>query len=823
MNTLTRFVLAYILIIIAVVALYTNVTKEYKKQVVLTQSELDGVEYLKAIYALSISTSLYIGALDLDEAPQILSAKHQEMIDDIDTIYQLQQKHPRFTDDALHENLQKIQDTKVSTVDFYEFLDYLNHENYRIGDISKLLFEKDRKLYFLSSLITHYMPEYLISLHIVNNIVNEYVRKGSLSTFKMSLYTEQNKLVGLSVEEIFGIIQLLRSYEDTKKLNPLIHEIIKEIEHLDEDMNSISGIDQVRHTTIEHKDAYDKLLQLSYRLNDSYMDIFESQLHKRENTLQESIMISKVILGLTLFFISAVTFYWYREVISNAQKDFEIKSINSILDQYVIYSKTDVDGIITYVSSALERLSGFSKDELIGKTHSMFKHEDTKGAIFTHMWKTISSNKTWNGVIKNKKKDGTYYWANLTITPERDENGNIIGYIAYREDLSVQKALEAEKTKTQEALEFKSMFLSNMSHEIRTPLNGIIGFTYMVLKTKLDEKQTQLLNKISSTSKILLGIINDILDISKIEAGKMHIEKTAFNLKHSIEQIEELLDEKIKDKGITFDVTYDNMHHFDFLGDPLRINQVLTNLLSNAVKFTAEGSVSLRVKGLDSDLIRFEVEDTGIGLKEEERKSLFMSFSQADMSTSRRFGGTGLGLAISKNLVEMMGGTISVESDFGVGSTFSFELPLEVVEVESVQQEVLTSTDNSIEEEVNALIDKKVLVAEDNKMNQMLLEMLLEESNINLDFAQDGQIALDKFEENTYDMILMDIQMPNMNGYQATQAIRKIDDKIPIVALSANVMQEDIQMAYEAGMNDYLAKPIEVEKLYELLLKYLKT
>ncbi|MFC2073933.1 ATP-binding protein [Campylobacterota bacterium] len=823
MNVSIRFSLIYIFIVVAITSLYINITKELKEQVILTKSELDGVEYLKAIYALSISTSIYVGALDVNDDPINLSVKRKAMIDDINSVYVFRQKHPQFKNETMRINLQKIEASEFSKTDYYEFLDYLNHENYRIGDISKLLFEKERKLYFLSSLITHYMPEYLISLHTVNNIFNEYIQKGKLSTFKTSLYTEQNKLVALSVKEIYEIIQLLKPYEDTEELKPLINEIINEINHLSKDMGSFQALDQLEHITLEHINAYHKLLGLTYQLNDSYMKIFESNLNKREEKLLERIMLSKLILGVILLFISTVTFYWYREVISNLKKDIEIKNINKILDQHVIYSKADAHGHITYVSSALEKLSGFTKEELIGKTHAMFRHEDTKNSVFNNMWHTITSNQTWNGTLKNKKKDGTYYWADLSITPECDEHGEITGYVAYREDLTIQKALEAEKAKTQEALDFKSMFLSNMSHEIRTPLNGIIGFTYIALKTNLDEKQTQLLKKIRSTSDILLSIINDILDISKIEAGKMHIEKIAFNLKDSIQHIEELFDEKVKEKNITFVVDYGNIQHFDFLGDPLRITQVLTNLLNNAVKFTAIGGVVLRVKDLGSNTIRFEVEDTGIGLKEEEMKLLFLSFSQADMSTSRKFGGTGLGLAICKNLVEMMGGTISVNSDFGVGSTFRFELPLETIEHQSLQQkEVVSVEDNALEEEVNALVGINILVAEDNKMNQMLLEMLLEESNLILDFAQDGQVAVNKFEQKQYDLVLMDIQMPYMNGYQATQAIRNMGSKIPIVALSANVMQEDIQKAYDAGMDDYLAKPIEIEKLYEVLLKYLK-
>jgi len=823
MNIFLRFLLAYIIIIVSIVALYMNVTKEYKNRIVLTQSELAGVEYLKGIYHLSLSTAIYTGVLGTEDDAIKLSLIRKNMLDDINAIYQLRDKHPQFQNETLHKYLKKIETSKLTEEDLYEFLDYLNHENYAAGDISKLLFEKDRKLYFLASLTTHYMPEFLISLHTVNNIINKFEEKGALSTFEKRLYTEQNKLVELSTEELSGIIKLLNPYEDTKELSSLMSQINVKLEHLSHEMTSLPALNQVQHKTKDHLHTYSELLALSHKLNNEYMILLESNLHNREAMYEEKVFYSNLILSLAILIISMVTHYWYRGVMNSIKKDIEIKNINDILDKHVIFSKTDENGIITYVSTALVELSGYSRDELLGLTHTVFKHPDNKRETFDGMWKTITSKKIWSGELKNRKKDGTSYWLRLTITPELDADGEIVGYSAYREDISNQKALESEKIKTQEALEFKSMFLSNMSHEIRTPLNGIVGFTHMALKTDLDDKQKDLLQKISTTSDVLLNVINDILDISKIEAGKMPIEKIKFDLKRSIQHIEELLQDKAKEKNITLSVDYDHMKNFNLLGDPLRISQVLTNLLNNAIKFTQMGKVILRVIDLGSDIVRFEVEDTGIGLKENQMKLLFQSFSQADMSTSRKFGGTGLGLAISKNLVEMMGGTISAKSDFGVGSTFSFELPLPATEPNTLEDQSDTSSHyDEIEAEVNAIKGAKVLVAEDNKMNQMLLEMLLEESSLTLDFAQDGQVALDRFKQNDYDMVLMDIQMPYMNGYQATEQIRMIDAQIPIIALSANVMEEDIQKAYDAGMDDYLAKPIDNVRLYEVLLKYLK-
>ncbi len=821
MNILLRFLLAYIIITASILALYMNITKEYKKKVALTQSQLNGLEYLKGIYNLSLSTALYTGALDVeDDRIKLLNAR-KKMLDDINTIYKLGQKYPQFQTETLYAKLQYIEKSKFTTADFYEFLDYLNHENYRVGDVSKLLFEIDRKIYFLGTLTTHYMPEYLISLLTVNNIVNEFTARGRLSDFKKGLYTEQNKLVDLSVEEISEIIEILQSYEDTRELSPLINKISTEVKHLSEDMASLAASSQLSHTIHEHKHSYDNLLDLSYQLNNKYMDILESNLHKREETFQERVLFSTLILSFILFFISAVTFYWYRGVLSNIKKDLEIKNINEILDKHVIFSKTDAEGRITYISTALESLSGYTRDELIGRTHAIFRHKDTKDSLFNDMWKTITSKKTWTGVLKNKKRDGNYYWAKVSIRPELDEHGEITGYSAYREDITNQKALEAEKTKTQEALEVKSMFLSNMSHEIRTPLNGIIGLTYMALKTDLDEQQKELLSKIKSASNILLGVINDILDISKIESGKMTVERAPFDLKEAVENIEGMLASKIAEQGITFDVDYTDMSNFDYLGDSLRISQILTNLLTNAIKFTSSGGVHLRIKETDDKLIQFEVKDTGIGLKEEDIKKLFNEFAQADMSTSRKYGGTGLGLAITKNLVEMMGGKIWIESEYGVGSTFTFVLPLEVAsDIDKSGKEDIEDIDTLIEK-LNTIEDAHILVAEDHAMNQMVIRMALEETKLEIDFALDGKIAVEMFKQKPYDIVLMDIQMPNMNGYEAAQAIRSVDSKTPIIALSANVMQEDIQKSLDSGMDEHLAKPIEFDKLYRTLFKYL--
>lgn len=805
----------------SLLSFYYSSDKNNKQQLELTKSELYAVGYIQIIYHLGIDIvdlkNLYMS----NAKESVIHAMQENINRDIDSIFALQEEYPKFINTAFNDELQKMRNLDFNNTQYLEFLDLINHENYRIGDVSSLLFEANREVYFLGTLLTHYMPEYILSLLLSDSFIKEFYYKGSLSQEKKNLYIEQNKLVYLSSKEVAGIIKLLTPNKEVKKLSLIMQSLLKKLEHIEEEKTAVSDWKKDS-KEFERYSAYAKEVKsLSIFLNDKYIEILTKSLEEREKLLNDEIVKNNIIIISLFIFISIISFYFYRTKILNVSKEEEIEKINHELDNVVLFSKSDKNGNIIHVSSALLRLSGYTKEELIGKNHRIFKSDENPKELYKDLWKTITKKEVWKGELINKHKDGSTYWTYLTITPELDRDGNIVAYNASRIDITDEKKLEGEKLRTQEALEFKSKFLSNMSHEIRTPLNAIIGLLNVALKTDLDVKQKDLLSKVTLSSDMLLSIINDILDISKIEAGKMKLEKTAFNLIELLETLEKLMSEKVLEKKLSLNLHYHDIKAFHFLGDSLRIAQVLNNLVSNAIKFTQNGTIDIDIRMMQNTNIRFEVKDSGIGLKEQEMEILFEDFMQADMSTSRKYGGTGLGLSICKQLVTLMNGEIWVQSVYGEGSTFVFEIPLESNEDDMQDKEQEDGDLKRLENKVNTIEDKKILIAEDNKMNRLVVSMLLEDSQIELDFAHDGSMAVEKFKTNTYDMIFMDIQMPNMNGYEATKNIRLSDKDIPIIALSANVMQEDMKKAEEAGMNAYLAKPIDITKFYNIIVKYI--
>ena len=438
-------------------------------------------------------------------------------------------------------------------------------------------------------------------------------------------------------------------------------------------------------------------------------------------------------------------------------------------------------------------------------------------------------------ILRNNKLEDFYF--NFVYQPYYEADETISGVATIAIDVTAQVVVKNElisaikdaelKTKiAEDAMQAKQQFLSNMSHEIRTPMNAIIGFTNVLLKTEVSKSQEQYIDAIKVSGDALVILINDILDLAKVDSGKMIFETVAFNLLESVSGIVQLFEIKLNEKNLLFDLNVDKAIPAVICGDPMRLRQIILNLVSNAVKFTEKGKISIDVnlitKNKDKISLEFTIKDTGIGIPDEKLDSIFNDFEQAHSQTSSLYGGTGLGLAIVKKLVENQGGNITAKSKFGKGSTFTFKM--EFCDAKSLKHKLHTKTHNNVlcqpEEE---LTDIKILVAEDVVLNQLLIKIILAGFKFEVDIAETGKVVIAKMKEKTYDMILMDLHMPEMNGFEATLYIRnEMKSQIPIIALTADVTKIDIDKCMEVGMNDYISKPIDEVLLYNKMVNVLK-
>jgi PAS domain S-box-containing protein len=418
--------------------------------------------------------------------------------------------------------------------------------------------------------------------------------------------------------------------------------------------------------------------------------------------------------------------------------------------------------------------------------------------------------------------------------PILDEQGNPAYLLGISDDITEQRAAEQSLAEArilaEKANQAKSDFLANMSHEIRTPMNGIIGLTELALTTDLNPQQTDYLRKVNQSAQSLLGLLNDILDLSKIEANRLELESIPFDLHDLLEQISSLMAIYSQQKGLPLQVRIDPEIPRHLLGDPLRIKQILLNLVGNAFKFTKEGEITIEVRpGLHAQHsclpVAFTVRDTGIGIDEKQQQDLFKPFVQSDSSTTRIYGGTGLGLAITRQLVEMMDGTIKLISAPGEGSSFTFTLPLPLSDQAELaaylERTELAAPDSSTLEQIRGA---RILLVEDNFINQQVAVELLRQEYFWVDLAENGQQALDLLQPGRYDVVLMDLQMPVMDGYQATRAIRSRTeyDELPILAMSANAMRHDREQCRSVGMNDHIPKPVDRRQLLAALCRWIK-
>ena len=503
---------------------------------------------------------------------------------------------------------------------------------------------------------------------------------------------------------------------------------------------------------------------------------------------------------------------------------FKLDEFLKALDSVVIISRTDTLGKITYVNERFEEVSGYTKEELIGKSHNIVRDPDVPDEVFAELWSEIKKGNIWQGEFANRAKDGSSYYVKSSIIPIHDENNKIIEYMAIREDVT---SLVKSRKKAEEAEAAQAMFLANMSHEIRTPMNGILGFTELLSKTQLDSTQEKYINVISSSTKTLLDIVNDILDSSKITNSKISLEKIPLNPFVEFATTYELLKSMAEEKALEYTLEIDNAISSCIYSDTTRLRQVMINLLSNAIKFTPEFgevkfSISLVKETPKKQTLHFSIKDSGVGIAQDKLEQIFKPFVQAEVSTTRKFGGTGLGLSISADLLHVFGSKLEVTSLENEGSHFFFDLDFEVCDTLGENRQK-TNFDLLCQDEKGwSQLYLHVLVAEDYEINRILIESIFQKyKNVTLEFAYNGKEAVDKAAQNEYDLILMDINMPVMNGLDATKLIREeLQLDVAIVALTANAIKGDREKFLANGMNDYLSKPIDTQVLEKILWKY---
>ena len=576
-------------------------------------------------------------------------------------------------------------------------------------------------------------------------------------------------------------------------------------------------------------------------------------IRKVEN--EKNVQFSKILFLLLLIFLVAL--FVFVILIINNQKEknnqleiynanqksasrYALSLIEASLDPLVTISDK---GKIMDMNEALVNITGVTREELISSDFFDYFTEQQKAReVYQEVFKKGSVSdapltlRNKNGKLTDVLFNGSVY---------KDGDGNVLGVVIVARDVTEQKRIateliearvfaelateiaeeekrnaEAATLTAENAVKAKQQFLSNMSHEIRTPMNAIIGFTKVVLRTDLTEKQKEYLSAIKMSGDALIVLINDILDLAKVDAGKMTFEQIPFRLAASISAMLHVFETKIHEKKLELVTEYDANIPKVLLGDPVRLHQIILNLVSNAIKFTPKGKITVSVRLLNESeenaTVEFAITDTGIGIDENKMETIFDNFQQATSGTSRLYGGTGLGLAIVRQLVEPQGGTLNVKSKINEGSTFSFTLNFP----KTISDEGFETENVEIETELKNI---KVLVVEDMPLNQLLMKTLLDDFGFDHFIAENGKIAVEKLQENDYDVVLMDLQMPIMNGFEATEFIRntlKLD--LPIIALTADVTTVDLPKCKAVGMNDYIAKPVDDRELYTKIINLVK-
>lgn len=502
-------------------------------------------------------------------------------------------------------------------------------------------------------------------------------------------------------------------------------------------------------------------------------------------------------------------------------KDIQVKEHQFALDQHAIVSASNLEGDIIFVNSKFEEISGYKKQELIGRNHSILNSGVHDKEFFREMYHDITQGKVWNGEICNRAKDGSHYWVDATIVPLINDSGKPYQYIAIRSDISLQKASEIqlmqEKNRAESAVHAKSEFFASMSHEIRTPMNGVLGMLGLMMRTELSKQQKHYATLARSSADSLLAIIDDILDLSKIEAGKIELEILDFNLREQLGFFAEAMAYRAQDKGLEMVLDVTGIEQSMVKGDPVRLRQILSNLVGNAIKFTEKGEISivafLKTQADGKWLFHCEVSDTGMGIPEDKVDSLFDSYSQVDSSTTRKFGGTGLGLAIVKQLSTLMDGRVEVKSELSRGSQFIFEVCFAVSQLSEL---VVPQQD---------IRGMRILIVDDNPTNLEVLAGQLEHWGADIIASESGKQALEILERqhhkdsNRIDIVILDMDMPEMDGAELGKMIRANTnyDSIKLVMMTSMAGSGDISRLKHIGFSAYFPKPATTADLFHAL------
>jgi PAS domain S-box-containing protein len=588
---------------------------------------------------------------------------------------------------------------------------------------------------------------------------------------------------------------------------------------------------------LKHALGHDRYLHDYLKTGDSKIIGIGRELTGRRKHGEEfpmELSISEVRLGKGRLFTGIVRDITLRKQAEEALRDSEAQArqlsmVASRTDNAVVL--TDNKGCIEWVNDGFTRISGYQLDEVIGKTPgSMLQGEKSDPQVVEAMSAAIKRNEGFKAEVINYNRDGKPYWIAIEAQPIFDEHGDVVQFMAIERDISADKQREQEleqaRVRAEEANRTKSRFLAMMSHEIRTPLNGVLGTLGLLRDTPLTDEQKKFVETGRYSAENLLTIINDILSFTKLEAGKDEMETTVFELQSLVDSVKEVLSPRAMEKSIELFVHTDSNIPRHLIGDAGKIRQVLLNLAGNAVKFTDHGEVRIHTTLLsqhnDELRIRFMVSDTGVGIALEDQQSLFEEFWT--LSPAYHTSGTGLGLAICRNLIDIMSGSIDMESTPGEGSRFWFDIPLAIATAAAVEEASRTANGEQQDRTKTVQLKGRILLAEDNPANQMIGTGMLNRLGLQVDTAGNGLEAVEAVQTRPYDLVLMDIGMPEMDGIEATRQIRQLEGdcaNIPVIAMTAHVMKGDREEILSQGLDDYICKPVNAGELAACLQRWL--